>query len=1359
MLLLPGQIETVEERAIRKREELEFSLKIGIIHDPVITPILIFAALHPVLYGIAATVAISVASYGLSRLMSSSSKPPVQQIGKMTGSLSLQNSEQGLFIVEVYGAGENIAVASGTTPTWHNGARVSAGANGSITKISGSNFDWDAVATTVESVNAGEDAFIEFTPSNMGDAFAGWTTHATLTPSTASFAEMTHGLAWTPGGLVNLRANGEGIGTVGHWQLGDTFRVEIRKGNLRVYKKSVFWTEFGIGARKITSGFPLYGGITCFNSGSGISYASVKINDIGDEPGSGLGGVKIGPIIVWTSGLRKVESTTTTSVGGKGHQTQTTTTTTYNIDVAMMGPRGEVDLLREYGNTDILLNQDPSLDMVSGVYNPSVGADSDYDAATPPSALEFYSTSSDRQADNLQSTDGGDGSGGTSGPIQGGSSEVTIYPGSMTQDVDPTIEASVDAKFGPGSTPAYRGRSLVVHTQLQLARWQGILPNLSQVWQHRFLKTISAICQSFGPRVGLNSGNDPTMNIAISNDTCTGLTNVLTSRNITEGSLTNLQVETITVVGIITTTGVARVRIQSEGMPNSPKTLSVGVVLADNASAVATKIRAALVADTDVNGFFTIGGSGADITLTTQLLRSSDFDFTMMTGLKCRGLLISGARFAPADIMDSQELQTVYNYFLTEADELIIGYENGNEPALVIDDTEVGWLESDAETPDDYSLVDVSMADESTLSKECDVKFFDPGNDWDINMQPSFRRTGGNNNPSLVEVQATLLPAEARAAGQRKLYRDYVAGTSYKFTLSWKYLYIYPGYKITINGSDGFTYILRLTSMSGGIGIIECEGEALEPAIFTQLAVGSHPPIYNPALFVPGMTILSLLDIPIFRPEDPLVPGRYWGATPRTHPPEQVWYGSALFMEKQNSYGSPISTTRTAAIIGTVVSATALEPDPDTTDNAGVITVDLYGTEASLESVVEADMIDGLNRAVAGQMVFGFGTATQLTNYPNRWELSVLRTGQNGTLDHTADDFTDVNFVLLNDAIQFVPMLEEELNTTFNYKAPSVGQSLSDSAIVTFNCTGQSVRGPLPHDGVMPFDSVSGDALPEWEGTEAIGPSTQESYDLEIRDDTDTSTLYPQVINPLATSTIGDQISWIIVDDIDGVMTLLENSGIDAVTSGVTAIADSIGTASPKGGLLFDFQIPDSGKVAPILVTIYPEDELYSGLTYRLNWICTQEHDPITGVLSGPFYMYPETSAAGSIGQALKHPALSGDRPYIYLRPDGICEYGINYLGRNTRPIYTSARAIKPSTHYKVSVVSSSAAPNPAGVGIRNPRWLRKQPSWRFTIDMQRRVYGLGSSDPGPDPILARVRQHSFFGGPPSAWLPIIGNR
>ena len=88
-----------------------------------------------------------------------------------------------------------------------------------------------------------------------------------------------------------------------------------------------------------------------------------------------------------------------------------------------------------------------------------------------------------------------------------------------------------------------------------------------------------------------------------------------------------LQVETATVAeatpGTLTA-GNASVVVTAAGMTGSPKTVSVTLATNDDEATVASKIRAALTADTAVNGFFTVSGAGAAVVLTARTVAAND---------------------------------------------------------------------------------------------------------------------------------------------------------------------------------------------------------------------------------------------------------------------------------------------------------------------------------------------------------------------------------------------------------------------------------------------------------------------------------------------------------------------------------------------------------------------------------------------------------------------------------------------------------------------------------------------------------------------------------------------------------------
>ncbi len=85
------------------------------------------------------------------------------------------------------------------------------------------------------------------------------------------------------------------------------------------------------------------------------------------------------------------------------------------------------------------------------------------------------------------------------------------------------------------------------------------------------------------------------------------------------------QVETATVAGNISSAGNLSITVTAAGMTNSPKVVPVAVLDTDDTGAqIATKIRAALAADVDVNGFFVVSGATDQVIITARAAAAND---------------------------------------------------------------------------------------------------------------------------------------------------------------------------------------------------------------------------------------------------------------------------------------------------------------------------------------------------------------------------------------------------------------------------------------------------------------------------------------------------------------------------------------------------------------------------------------------------------------------------------------------------------------------------------------------------------------------------------------------------------------
>ncbi len=184
-----------------------------------------------------------------------------------------------------------------------------------------------------------------------------------------------------------------------------------------------------------------------------------------------------------------------------------------------------------------------------------------------------------------------------------------------------------------------------------------------------------------------------------------------------------LQVETATAVGTITGSGNATVIVTAAGMTGTPKTLSVAVLENDIAADWAAKVRTALGLDADVIALFTVGGAGAEISLTRKVAAANDTTLNIsLDNGTCTGITTAGTS---ADTTAGVQYDTVsvgvakkfgLNHIVYNAALLLVKLFDGSTDAgsLAVDADEVEKnLYSLAGTPNGVKLLDLYYLSES----------------------------------------------------------------------------------------------------------------------------------------------------------------------------------------------------------------------------------------------------------------------------------------------------------------------------------------------------------------------------------------------------------------------------------------------------------------------------------------------------------------------------------------------------------------------------------------------------------------------------------------------------------------------
>lgn len=106
------------------------------------------------------------------------------------------------------------------------------------------------------------------------------------------------------------------------------------------------------------------------------------------------------------------------------------------------------------------------------------------------------------------------------------------------------------------------------------------------------------------------AANDATLNIAVDNGTCEGITTAASSANTTGG--------------VASGAGNAAVVVTSALIVGSPVSFSVAVAAGDDDETWADKVRTALAASTRITEFYTVGGATTDIILTAIAPAAND---------------------------------------------------------------------------------------------------------------------------------------------------------------------------------------------------------------------------------------------------------------------------------------------------------------------------------------------------------------------------------------------------------------------------------------------------------------------------------------------------------------------------------------------------------------------------------------------------------------------------------------------------------------------------------------------------------------------------------------------------------------
>lgn len=291
----------------------------------------------------------------------------------------------------------------------------------------------------------------------------------------------------------------------------------------------------------------------------------------------------------------------------------------------------------------------------------------------------------------------------------------------------------------------------------------------------------------------------------------------------------------------------------------------------------------------------------------------------------------------------------------------------------------------------------------STLPGTIRLRHYEPGRDYQLGQQSS-SVAGGGLREERIDLPAVLAAGSARGLAER-LSRAAADGRE---TLVWRgdlaALALAVGQVATL--ADGSGWRVAGRTVRGTELLLELKRHQPLPAADLPAAPGVpvNAPDWPDAVGTVHLFDLPNIGIPPGSAPHILIAG---GGS------NDGWRGADCWLvPATGAEPIPIGMVRPAVALGELVEPLAAASDC-MFDLAHVATVTLANPAMTLESVGDAALLAGANRAMIGGELLQFGVAQTVS--PGVWRLSRLLRGRAGTADETAHGIGEA-FVLLDDS-------------------------------------------------------------------------------------------------------------------------------------------------------------------------------------------------------------------------------------------------------------------------------------------------------------------------------------------------------
>lgn len=388
-------------------------------------------------------------------------------------------------------------------------------------------------------------------------------------------------------------------------------------------------------------------------------------------------------------------------------------------------------------------------------------------------------------------------------------------------------------------------------------------------------------------------------------------------------------------------------------------------------------------------------------------------------------------------------------------------------------------------TEADSDVAERQRAPLAALPGSIRLRHYEPERDYQLGQQAS-QVAGGGVREDRIDLPAVLPASSARALAQRLA----AAAADGRETLIWQgdlaALALPVGRIVTLADGSGW----RLTGRNVRANEVLLELKRYQPVPVVALPAEPGMPVRSPD-WPDAVGTVQLFDLPNIG-SPPAATARILIAAGGSN---DGWRGAdCWFVPAADAEPIALGTVRPAAALGTLAEPLAAGSEYliDTVNQA---LVTLANPSMSFESIDDAALLGGANRAMVGGELVQFGAAEPVGG--NVWRISRLLRGRAGTGSggvHAAG----APFVLLGDsALMFLPdaLAEAAASGVAQLQwAPRGGTAMTEVAV---SAGGAALRPLAPVHGRTVSDGAGGVHL-SWRRRSRVDPGWRDHVDLPI---------------------------------------------------------------------------------------------------------------------------------------------------------------------------------------------------------------------------------------------------------------------